>query len=53
MTLRLRQGGEDERLTFYVAPEAFGRMKEAWARIERVLGQNEKRAAEDRDHADQ
>ncbi|WP_437715850.1 hypothetical protein WMF45_05170 [Sorangium sp. So ce448] len=37
LTLRLRDGGRDERTTIYVAPQALGQIKEACDRIERMI----------------
>ncbi len=37
LTLRLRDGDREERNTFYLTPEAFTQMKNAWAGIEGVL----------------
>ncbi|KYG04974.1 hypothetical protein BE21_43615 [Sorangium cellulosum] len=37
LTLRLRDGGRDERTTIYVAPPALGQIKEACDRIERMI----------------
>jgi hypothetical protein len=37
MTLRLREGGGEERTTIYVLPEVLGQIKEAVSRIERLV----------------
>lgn len=38
LTLRTREGERNDRTTMYLTPETFSRMKEAWARIDTMLG---------------
>jgi hypothetical protein len=43
LTLRLRDGDREERSTFYLTPEAFAQMKNAWTGIEAVLSATTRR----------
>lgn len=38
LTLRTREGDRNERTTMYLTPETFSRLKEAWTRIDAMLG---------------
>lgn len=48
-TMRLREGGRDERVTFYVAPEAVAQLKEACGRAERALAPEAPQGAGERE----
>lgn len=45
MTLRLREGTNEERRTIYVLPEVLGQIKEACTRIERMIAERGAQAA--------
>lgn len=42
LTLRTREGDRNERTTVYMTPEAFSRIKEAWSRVDALLGNGNK-----------